>query len=137
MTNKQGARSSAGPQAATAGPATSVGAGQLSITVVYAEPGRVWQRALTVPAGTNVATVLELSGFARLFPDYPVDAPAVGVFGRRCQPDHIVSDADRIEIYRPLNYDPMESRRRRAEHRKAAAKLAAFRPRRVRDGKNS
>jgi putative ubiquitin-RnfH superfamily antitoxin RatB of RatAB toxin-antitoxin module len=30
-----------------------------------------------------------------------------------------LADGDRVEIYRGLSFDPMESRRRRAEHRRA------------------
>lgn len=104
----------------------------VTVTVVFAEPQRVWATQLTVPAGTHVATVLGLSGFAQAFPDYPLDAPAVGIFGRRCRLDEAVSEGDRLEIYRPLNFDPMESRRRRAAHRSASAAQVQFRPRRVR-----
>lgn len=113
------------------------GAGRsVKVSVVYARPGPdgVWQATLAVPAGADVAAVLEQSGFAEKFPAYPIDAPAVGIFGRRCQLDEIVSDGDRVEVYRPLDFDPMASRRRRAAHRKAAADQAVFRPRRVRHG---
>lgn len=106
----------------------------VTVTVVYAEPHRVWQKVLAVPVGADVQTVLQRSGFAQAFPGYPVDAPAVGIFGRRCGLDETVSEADRIEIYRPLSFDPMESRRRRAAHRKAVVARGAFRPRRVRGG---
>lgn len=105
----------------------------VSVTVVYAQRDDVWQAALAVPVGTTVGQVLRLSGFAQAFPDYPVDEPALGIFGRRCQQDQIVSDADRIEIYRPLSFDPMESRRRRVEHRRATEEKSPFRPRRVHD----
>jgi putative ubiquitin-RnfH superfamily antitoxin RatB of RatAB toxin-antitoxin module len=46
---------------------------------------------------------------------------AVGVFGRRVEDpgSHTLSDGDRVEIYRPLRVDPMESRRRRAKARRA------------------
>ncbi|TFL11153.1 RnfH family protein [Pusillimonas caeni] len=111
--------------------------GSIKVTVVHAERDSVWQTALTVPFGTDVGTVLKLSGFARAFPAYPVDAPAVGIFGRRCHLEETVSDGDRVEIYRPLDYDPMESRRRRAEHRKAAEQQTRFRPRRVRGADKS
>ena len=37
---------------------------------------------------------------------------------------------DRVEIYRPLNFDPMESRRRRAVHRNAFMTKPQNRPKR-------
>jgi len=111
--------------------------GTAQVSVVYAECGNAWQTKLAVPAGTDVGTVFRLSGFAEAFPDYPSEAPAVGIFGRRCHLEEPVAEGDRIEIYRPLDFDPMESRRRRAEHRKAAGRQPQFRPRRVRDSGNS
>lgn len=137
MTTEQDARPDSGPENGPPLQVKNGGTSQARVTVVYAEPDNVWQKALTVPAGTDVATVLKFSGFAQEFPAYPIEAPVVGIFGRRCQLDQTVSDADRIEVYRPLSYDPMESRRRRAAHRKAAAAQTAFRPRRVREGDNS
>jgi len=109
----------------------------VNVSVVYARQEGCWQRALAVPAGTTVAAAIQLSGFAKTFPQYAETSPVVGIFGRRCRWDEIVSEGDRIEIYRPLSFDPMESRRRRAAHRKAAATKTAFRPRRVRHGTSS
>jgi len=120
-----------------AGRRSEAAQGTVRVSVVYAECGNAWQTRLAVPAGTDVGTVFRLSGFAQAFPDYPSQAPAVGIFGRRCHLDEPVSEGDRIEIYRPLDFDPMESRRRRAEHRKAAGQQPRFRPRRVRDAGKS
>src|SRR5690606_374902 len=92
----------------------------LTVTVVFAERDRVWQTELSVQEGADIGSVLKQSGFAQACPDYPIDTPAVGIFGRRCNLSETVSQGDRIEIYRPLKFDPMESRRRRAAHRKAA-----------------
>lgn len=104
----------------------------VTVTLVFAESDRVWQTQLKVAQGTDIATAIKKSGFSDAFPDYPVQTPAVGIFGRRCDPAEVLEQGDRIEIYRPLRYDPMESRRRRAAHRKAAEKQKAFRPRRNR-----
>jgi putative ubiquitin-RnfH superfamily antitoxin RatB of RatAB toxin-antitoxin module len=38
----------------------------------------------------------------------------VGIFGQRVALDHRLSPGDRVEIYRPLEVDPKEARRRRA-----------------------
>jgi putative ubiquitin-RnfH superfamily antitoxin RatB of RatAB toxin-antitoxin module len=43
----------------------------------------------------------------------------VGIFGRAAEPQARLADGDRVEIYRGLSFDPKESRRRRAEHRRA------------------
>ncbi|MGB6105996.1 MAG: RnfH family protein [Pusillimonas sp.] len=91
----------------------------IRIQVVYAQAGAAWRAALTLPAGSTAAQALAASAFSRLFPDYPQDTPLVGIYGQACPVDRVLSDGDRLEIYRPLTFDPMESRRRRAQHRKA------------------
>ena len=127
-------RGSEPQQAASASePPVVTGKGSITVSVVHALPERVWHTTLTVPAGSSIAQVLQLSGFATQFPDYPIQSPAVGIFGRRAQVGQVVAEGDRVEVYRPLSFDPMESRRRRAEHRKAASKKGQFRPRRVRE----
>ncbi|MEI2418302.1 RnfH family protein [Orrella sp. JC864] len=86
-------------------------------TVCHALPDRVWQVQAELPAGADVAQALRTSGFAQAFPGLDPWACGVGIYGKPCQPDTPVREHDRIEIYRPLDFDPMESRRRRAAHR--------------------
>jgi putative ubiquitin-RnfH superfamily antitoxin RatB of RatAB toxin-antitoxin module len=38
----------------------------------------------------------------------------LGIFSRRVAADYPVEPGDRVEIYRPLDLDPMEARRKRA-----------------------
>jgi len=47
------------------------------------------------------------------------DAAAAGIYGRTAPRGHVWADADRIELYRPLQIDPRASRRERAAPRKA------------------
>lgn len=102
----------------------------VTVQLVYAEPGSVWQVDLQLPLGTTVEQAIEASRFASTFPNYPYDALAVGIYGQVCALDRKVVDADRIEIYRPLTFDPMVSRLRRAEHRKAFMTKPKNRPKR-------
>ena len=103
---------------------------QINVQLVHAEPHRFWQRNLHLPAGTTAAHALDLSGFARDFPDFPLDALTMGVYGEICAPERHLADGDRLEIYRPLSFDPLESRRRRAVHRKAFMVKSKNRPKR-------
>lgn len=89
----------------------------LRIHIVYAQANSVWQKTLTLPAGATVQFALMRSGFFEAFPEWTPETVAVGIYGKRCQLPHVLHDQDRIEIYRPLVYDPMESRRRRARHK--------------------
>jgi len=91
---------------------------RISVEVVYAaSPQQIWRRQLEVQTDATVAQALEFSGIYQAFPSLATHTPVVGIFGRRCALNHRLSAADRIEVYRPLVFDPMESRRRRIRHR--------------------
>lgn len=86
--------------------------GLIAIEVVYALADRQQLLALALPQGATVDDALAASGL--------LDSVGAGVelrfgiYGRRCERDALLADGDRVEIYRPLHFDPMESRRRRA-----------------------
>ena len=94
--------------------------GQMQVEIMAAWPDRAWRKIVSIPLGSTASDALRVSGVLELFPElgsleYP---PAVGVSGRVCEPRHRLRPGDRLEVYRALVFDPMESRRRRAEHRK-------------------
>jgi putative ubiquitin-RnfH superfamily antitoxin RatB of RatAB toxin-antitoxin module len=98
----------------------SDGAGTIGVSVCHARPHDAWLRELTLPSGATAADAVAASGFAEAFPGLDPWRAGVGVFGRAVAPGHVLRDGDRVEIYRPLAFDPMESRRRRAAHRARA-----------------
>ncbi|MFC4274211.1 RnfH family protein [Achromobacter aloeverae] len=106
--------------------AGAAAAPMLSVLVCAAWPGRSWQASLTLPPGASVAQALAASGYGEAFPDQDPWAHGVGIHGHAVRADDILRDGDRIEIYRPLTFDPMESRRRRAAHR--GRKMPVARP---------
>lgn len=87
------------------------------VSVCYALPNRCWQVTVSVAKGSNLLDAIKQSGFTQAFPDVDVHVYGAGVFGQRLPLDTGVHPTDRIEIYRPLVFDPKESRRRRAAHR--------------------
>lgn len=93
--------------------------GQLQIEVVRAWPDRVWQRQFSIAAGSSVLQALQISGLLDEFPELRAQMPAIGIFGRQVALHETLAEGDRIELYRPLSFDPKESRRRRAAHRLA------------------
>ncbi|MGS1116193.1 RnfH family protein [Castellaniella sp. UC4442_H9] len=93
----------------------------MQVTIAFAAPSGPWRQQLQVPAGTTVGEALSLSAFAREFPEFTDHLPVLGVYGERCEPSRVLHEADRVELYRPLVFDPQESRRRRAVHRKSRA----------------
>lgn len=87
----------------------------LKVEVVYALREEQVLLALEVETGTTVRQAIERSGILQRFPE--LARARVGVFGRLVQPDAVLRDGDRIEIYRPLIADPKEARRKRATRR--------------------
>ena len=89
----------------------------ITIELLFAAKNRIWQQILTVPAQTTAQMALTQS---QLYVEHPeAKGLAYGIFGELCQPEMLLQDGDRLEVYRPLVFDPMESRRRRATHRAA------------------
>lgn len=65
------------------------------------------ERDATVEEGVTIAAFLaSLSPSAQGCP--------CGVWGKRVAEDYLLRAGDRVEIYRPLQADPKEARRRRA-----------------------
>jgi hypothetical protein len=87
---------------------------RIAVAVVYAVPDGATEIELELPAGSSVADALALSGIAARHPDINLAAVAVGIYGARVGLDAQLSDGDRVEIYRPLQADPKDLRRRRA-----------------------
>ena len=88
--------------------------GMLAIELVFAEsPQRLHRLALSLPAGATVADALRASGWRELLGADLIDALKLGVWGRTCDPQAVLRDRDRIELYRPLQVDPKEARRQR------------------------
>lgn len=79
---------------------------KLRVEVVQALPGRQDRVVLELEAGATVRMALAAAGMPA--------GPAVGIYGRRTSLEARLVDGDRVEIYRPLQSDPKESRRRRA-----------------------
>jgi len=90
----------------------------MRVEVLYAQPDLIWRRCVDLPEGATVGEALKASDLLRHFPEFGGMLPAVGVFGRVCPLEHVLQPDDRVEVYRSLVFDPMESRRRRIHHRK-------------------
>ena len=101
-----------------------VSAAQLRVQVCHALPDEASLETLTVAAGTTIARALAASALASrlpgLLPAIERGETRVGIFGKVKTPDTVLRDGDRIEVYRPLQADPKETRRRRAKHKEQA-----------------
>lgn len=88
--------------------------------VAYARPERQELIAVTLQEGATALDAIRASGIEALFPEIDLRQQSVGIFGRVLKDPghHVLSDGDRVEIYRPLLIDPKDARASRAGTRR-------------------
>ncbi|MGX9783055.1 RnfH family protein [Janthinobacterium lividum] len=86
----------------------------ITVQVCHALPDGTFLRSLSVPAGTTIEQAVALSGLLREIPAIDLAVNMVGIYGKKKPLDTVLREHDRVEVYRPLQADPKEARRRRA-----------------------
>jgi uncharacterized protein len=86
----------------------------LDIEVAYAKPDQQVIITLSIPEEMTVYQAIQASGLLERFPEIDANPITAGIFGTVCKLDQNLQQGDRIEIYRPLVFDPKEARRQRA-----------------------
>lgn len=92
--------------------------GRLRVEVAYARPDVQVLIPVTLPSPATAGEAIEASGVRARFPEIDLARQTVGVFATPVALDHALHDGDRVEIYRALQVDPKEMRRRRAGARR-------------------
>ena len=87
---------------------------RISAEVVYALPERQVVEQLELSPPATIEQAIRASSVLRQFPRLDLAKTPVGVFGVERPLDWVLTDHDRVEIYRPLVMSPTEARRRRA-----------------------
>ena len=106
--------------------------GMIAIVIAYvADDGWSFYTEIQVPAKTTIMQALNISGclkderfceFAKWCEQNRQTDPNhkawyVGVYSQKKRLDAMLFDGDRVEIYRPLSYDPMARRKSRSKTR--------------------
>ena len=86
---------------------------QLQVEICYATPDLQIRKPVCVDAGATVQQAIMQSGVMRECTAIDLTVCRVGIYGKLKTLETVLRDQDRIEIYRPLIADPMDSRRRR------------------------
>ncbi len=90
------------------------GEASLTVMVVFSPAAnRVDDVVLHLAAGATVADALRISGLAERHPHVALDAMPCAVWGVLCTREAVLRHNDRVELYRPLQVDPMQARRKR------------------------
>ena len=90
---------------------------RISVSIVYATREQQWLREVPVTRGSNVAELIEISGFLDEIEDLRGMSLAdlqIGIHAQKVALDHLLEEGDRLEIYRPLAADPKVVRRQLA-----------------------
>jgi uncharacterized protein len=87
---------------------------KLRVEVVYALPEGEDAVSLVLAPGATAADALRASGLLQRHPEIDLARNRIGIYGRVVQPQAVLSDGDRVEVYRPLVVSAKEARRRRA-----------------------
>jgi putative ubiquitin-RnfH superfamily antitoxin RatB of RatAB toxin-antitoxin module len=87
----------------------------IRVEVAYAEPAQQFLQMVVVAANAKAQDAIEASGVLVQFPQIDLGVCRIGVWSRVVAADTPLHDGDRVEIYRPLQVDPKEVRRQRAE----------------------
>ncbi len=96
----------------------------MKIRVVFATLERQQQLMLELETPCSAIDAVEIALQAGLDIselNQKVELIQLGVFGERVEHDYALSDGDRLEIYRPLQQDPMQWRRKRAASQAGAS----------------
>ncbi|UNU73684.1 RnfH family protein [Moraxella nasovis] len=104
---------------------------KIQVALAYAEPADSKQHyeEFWVDQGSTIYELLQLSGwlslevlanFAIWCRNHAYDSPNhrawyVGVYSEKKRLDDVLKAGDRVEIYRPLSYDPMTRRKHKSK----------------------
>jgi hypothetical protein len=86
----------------------------MRVWVVYALADRQSVQELELPDSATVADAVARSGLLQKFPEITERPLTCAIYGRVVADSHSLRADDRVEILRPLQQDPKESRRRAA-----------------------
>jgi putative ubiquitin-RnfH superfamily antitoxin RatB of RatAB toxin-antitoxin module len=91
----------------------------VKVEVVYALPGASDAVTVDLAPGGTLRDAIAASGLLERHPEIDLERHEVGVHGEIRPAASAAAEGDRVEIYRPLAFDPKEARRKRAAGRKA------------------
>ena len=85
----------------------------MRVEVAYLLPDDQSVATVDLAEGASIADALDAVRQAEPFVNLNLDEMPVGVFGELAERTRTLQEGDRVELYRPLEMDPREARRRR------------------------
>ena len=93
----------------------------INVSVVLAWPDKEVSAVMILKENSTVGLAINIAKEDPVFLDVDFEDYAIGIYGELCGLEHVLSDGDRIELYRPIKEDPKEQRRKRALEQKASS----------------
>lgn len=87
----------------------------MRIAVAVALAGLQEVVEVDLPEGATLAHALEAARVAQRFPSLDIASLEAGIWGRARERSAVLREGDRVELYRPLEADPKDARRTRAQ----------------------
>lgn len=87
---------------------------QITVQLCYVAPQLQFLRPVQVAPGATIRQAIHLSGLLEMVPELDLTQLKVGIYSKLKNLDTVLTERDRIEVYRPLLVDPMVARRTRA-----------------------
>ena len=78
----------------------------MKVSVVYALPDEQGGLSVDVDHSATVLSAIQVSNILDMFPAIDLDKQKVGIFGKSTKLDSELKEGDRVEIYRPLIWQP-------------------------------
>ena len=78
----------------------------MKIGIAYASPKRQVWFDVEIPDGATIQDAINRSGILKQFPEIDMEKNKVGIYSKLSKLDAVLSDGDRVEIYRPITCDP-------------------------------
>ena len=95
------------------------------VEVVYCpQPSQIDCVALELPVGATLADALLASGLIQRHA-LPAEDLRLGIWSKPREPNTLLREGDRVEVYRSLKVDPKEARRQRYQQHKDSVKARA------------
>jgi putative ubiquitin-RnfH superfamily antitoxin RatB of RatAB toxin-antitoxin module len=90
----------------------------MDVEVIYGESSGVSRVLLTLDQGATVADAVQSLKQRRDCDSWQLEHVSVGIFGEIKSMDYVLAAGARLEVYLPLQLDPKEARRLRAENQR-------------------
>jgi putative ubiquitin-RnfH superfamily antitoxin RatB of RatAB toxin-antitoxin module len=84
----------------------------MHVGVAYADKFKQTWLKLDVPDGSSARDAILRSGLLAQFPEIDLNRNQIGIFGKIVTLDTLLTDGNRVEIYRPIIADPETVERR-------------------------